>query len=129
MTVRLTLRMKTALAVLAIYVITLLVEAPMVTLTIMLPQRGVAAAIGPLIAELIFVAFMIAFIAYGMRRARWAYVGALVVGIAHGVLSASIYFRGPNGPPLAIAIYLALVPVLVTITSAWALLDFRRTLT
>lgn len=91
---RLTLGMKTALAVLALYVMTLLIEAPIMTLGIMLPQRGAASAVGPLIIELIFVALMIAFIYYGIKRTGWAYVGAVVLGAIHAVLSASIYFRG-----------------------------------
>jgi hypothetical protein len=121
---RLTTWMKLTIALLVVYVLTLVIEVPFGTY-ILIKQHGVSSALGPVAIEAIAVALMILFIIYGLRGMRWSYIGALVVGILHAVLSASIYFR-PPGPPLAVALFLTALPALVAITAALALLELRH---
>ncbi|HVS48644.1 MAG TPA: hypothetical protein VHJ99_07065 [Candidatus Dormibacteraeota bacterium] len=116
--------MKLTIALLVIYVLSLVIEVP-VGLYMLVHRYGAAAAIGPGVIEAIFVALMIVFIFYGLRGTRWSYVGAMVVGILHAILSASIYFNS-TGPPLAVAVYLTALPALLAIAAALAVLSLRR---
>ena len=117
--------MKCTIALLVVYVITLLIEVPIGT-PLIIQKRGVASALGPIAIEAIAVAAMVVFIFYGIRGMRWSYFGAMVVGILHAILSASIYFRS-SGPPLAIAIFLTALPALLAISAALAVLELKRT--
>ena len=76
--------------------------------------------------EAVFVSLMVLFIIYGLRSRSWAYVGATIIGIAHALVSAFVYFM-PVGPPLAIAVYLTALPALVGLAGAVAVIDARRT--
>ena len=88
---------------------------------------------------------MIVFIFYGGRGMRWSYVGAMVVGIVHAILSASIVVIEPWGEPLSnfnstdqplaihgsvlladIAIFLTVLPALLAIAAALAVRDSRK---
>jgi len=91
--------MKVTIAMLVVYVLTLVIEVP-IWLYLLIKRYGAASAIGPGAIEAIFVALMIVFIFYGGRGMRWSYVGAMVVGIVHAILSASIVLMEPWGEPL-----------------------------
>src|SRR5229473_5997467 len=96
---RLTTWMKVTIALLVVYVLTLVIEVP-IWLYLLIKRYGAAFAIGPGAIEAIFVALMIVFIFYGGRGMRWSYVGAMVVGIVHAIYSASIVLMEPWGEPL-----------------------------
>lgn len=123
---RLTAWMNATIALLALYVVTLLIEVPLGTVLFLIPRRGLRALLGPVAIEAIFVILMVVFIVYGSRGRRWPYVGAAIVGAAHTLLSASIYFRGAGRPALALALYLTLLPAWVAIASLIAVLGFRK---
>jgi hypothetical protein len=143
---RLTTWMKVTIALLVVYVLTLVIEVP-IGLYILIKRYGAASAIGPGAIEAIFVALMIVFIFYGGRGMRWSYVGAMVVGIVHAILSASIVLMEPWGEPLdffvnstsppellhrvslglpAIAVFLTVLPALLAIAAALAVLELRK---
>jgi hypothetical protein len=88
-------------------------------------QGGLSAAVGPVVIEAIFVALMVVFIVFGRRAKMWSYIGAGVIGILHAILSAAIYF-GARGPPLALAVWLTLLPAAVAIAGAASVLELRR---
>jgi len=116
---------KATIALLLIWAVTLLIEVPYATIFQLIPRRGVAASIGPVVLEAVFVSLMVLFIIYGLRSRSWAYVGATIIGIAHALVSAFVYFM-PVGPPLAIAVYLTALPALVGLAGAVAVVDARR---
>src|ERR1700686_1222043 len=146
--------MKVTIALLVVYVLTLVIEAP-VGLHMLIKQIGAVSAIWPASPQLpgslggaieaIFVALMIVFIFYGERGMRWSYGGAMVGGIVHAILSASIVVIEPWGeplsnfnstdPPLAIhaadllgylAVFLTVLPALLAIAPALAVLELRK---
>ena len=150
---RVTTRMKVTIALLVVYVLTLVVEVP-IGLHMLIEQNGAVSAIWPASPQLpgslggaieaIFVALMIVFIYYGGRGMRWSYVGAMVVGIVHAILSASIVVIEPWGEPLSnfnstdqplaidgsvlladIAVFLTVLPALLAIAAALAVLELR----
>lgn len=141
---RLTTWMKVTIALLVVYVLTLIIEVP-IGLHMLIEQDGAVSAIWPASPQLpgslggaieaIFVALMIVFIFYGVRGMRWSYVGAMVVGIVHAILSASIVVIEPWGEPLSnfastdgavlladIAVFLTVLPALLAIAAAIAVL-------
>src|SRR5712691_4828938 len=103
---RITTWMKVTIALLVVYVLTLVIEVP-IGLHMLIEQNGVVSAVWPASPQLpgslggaieaIFVALMIVFIFYGGRGMRWSYVGAMVVGIVHAIYSASIVLMEPWG--------------------------------
>ncbi|HEX7264833.1 MAG TPA: hypothetical protein VF383_11700 [Candidatus Dormibacteraeota bacterium] len=138
--------MKVTIALLVIYVLTLVIEVP-IGLYTLIKRYGAATAIGPGAIEAIFVALMITFIFYGGRGMRWSYVGAVVVGIVHAIFSAAIVLMEPWGEPLdffvnyasppelihrasiglpAVAAFLTVLPALLAIAAALAVLELRR---
>jgi hypothetical protein len=146
--------MKVTIALLVVYVLTLVVEVP-IGLSMLIEPSGTASAIGPASPQLpgslggaieaIFVALMIVFIFYGWRGMRWSYVGAMVVGIVHAILSASIVLIEPWGEPLSnfnsadpplgihaadllpgIAVFLTVFPALLAIAAGLAVLEFGK---
>ena len=146
--------MKATIALLVVYVLTLVIEVP-IGLHMLIEQNVAVSAIwlaspqlpGSLggAIEAIFVALMIVFIFYGGRGMRWSYVGAMVVGILHAILSASIVLIEPWGEPLSnfnstdqplaidasvlladIAVFLTVLPALLAIAAALAVLDSRK---
>ena len=151
---RLTTWMKVTIALLVVYVLTLIIEVP-IGLYMLINRDGAASAIGPAspqipgslggAIEAIFVALMIVFIFYGGRGMRWSYVGAMVVGIVHAILSASIVVVEPWGEPLSnfnstdpplgihaadllgyLAVFLTVLPALLAIAAALAVLELRK---
>src|SRR5690242_12832414 len=144
---RLTTWMKVTIAVLVVYVVTLVIEVP-IGLHMLIEQDGAASAIWPASPQLpgslggaieaIFVALMIVFIFYGVRGMRWSYVGALVVGMVHTILSASIVVIEPWGEPLSnfksdgpvlladIAVFLTVLPALLAIAAAIAVFELGK---
>ncbi len=88
--------MKVTIALLVVYVLTLVIEVP-IWLYLLIKRYGAAFAIEPGAIEAIFVVLMIVFIFYGGRGMRWSYVGAMVVGIVHAIYSASIVLMEPWG--------------------------------
>jgi hypothetical protein len=151
---RLTTWMKVTIALLVVYVLTLVIEVP-IGLSMLIRPYGAASAIGPASPQLpgslggaieaIFVALMIVFIFYAWRGMRWSYVGAMVVGISHAILSASIVVIEPWGEPLSnfnstdpplgihaavllgdIAVFLTVLPALLAIAAAVAVLELRK---
>ena len=63
--------MKVTIALLVVYVLTLVIEVP-IWLYLLIKRYGVAFAIEPGAIEAIFVALMIVFIFYGGRGMRWS---------------------------------------------------------
>jgi len=151
---RLTTWMKVTIALLVGYVLTLVIEVP-IGLHMLIEQNGAVSAIWPASPQLpgslggaieaIFVALMIVFIFYGGRGMRWSYLGAMVVGIVHAILSASIVVIEPWGEPLSnfsstdqplaihgsvlladIAVFLTVLPALLAIAAALAVLELRK---
>ncbi len=134
---RLTTWMKVTIALLVVYVLTLVIEVP-IWLYLLIKRYGAAFAIGPGAIEAIFVARMIVFIFYGGLGMRWSYVGAMVVGIVHAIYSASIVLMEPWGEPLGyfnwpdakalglIAVFLTVLPALLAIAAALAVLELRK---
>ena len=151
---RSTISMKVTIALLVVYVLTLVIEAP-IGYHMLIEQDGPLSAIWPASPQLpgslggaieaIFVALMIVSIVYGTRGMRWSYVGALVVGIVHAILSASIVVIEPWGEPLSnfastdlplaidgsvlmadIAVFLTVLPALLAVAAAIAVLDSRK---
>src|ERR1700704_5775215 len=102
--------MKATIALLVVYVLTLVIEVP-IGLHMLIVQNGAVSAIWPASPQLpgslggaieaIFVALMIVFIFYGGGGMRWGCVGAMVVGIVHPIPAASILVIGPWGEPLS----------------------------
>src|ERR1700681_949143 len=140
----LTTWMMVTIALLVVYVLTLVIEVP-IWLYLLINRYGAAFAIEPGAIEAIFVALMIVFIFYGGRWMRWSYVGAMVVGIVHFILSASIVVIEPWGEPLSnfnatdqplaihgavlladIAVFLTALPALLAIAAALAVADLRK---
>jgi len=121
-----TIWQKATIALLLIWAVTLLIEVPYGTISQLIPRRGIAASIGPVVLEAVFVSLMVVFIIYGLRLRSWAYLGATIIGIVHALISAFIYFM-PVGPPLAIAVYLTALPALVGLAGGAAVIDARRT--
>ena len=148
---RLTTWMKATIALLVVYVLTLVIEVP-IGLHMLIEQDGGVSAIWPASPQLpgslggaieaVFVALMIVLIVYAGRGMRWSYVGGMVVGIVHAILSASIVVIEPWGeplsnftstdPPLAInaaiflgdvAVFLTVLPALLAIVAAIAVLE------
>ena len=146
--------MKVTIALLVVYVLTLIVEVP-IGLSMLIEPSGTASAIAPASPQLpgslggaieaIFVALMIVFIFYGWRGMRWSYVGAMVVGIVHAILSGSIVVIEPWGEPLSnfsstdpllgihgaellayIAVFLTVLPALLAIAAGLAALELRK---
>jgi hypothetical protein len=146
--------MKVTIALLVVYALTLVIEVPIGLHTLIQKDGGVSAiwpaspqlpgSLGGAI-EAIFVALMIVLIVYAARGMRWSYVGAMVVGIAHAILSASIVVIEPWGeplsnftstdPPLAIhgpalladiAVFLTVLPALLAIAAGIAVLELRN---
>ena len=134
---RLTTWMKVTIALLVVYVLTLVIEVP-IWLYLLIKRYGAAFAIEPGAIEAIFVALMIVFIFSGGRGIRWSYVGAMVVGIVHAIYSASIVLMEPWGEPLGyfnwpdakalglIAVFLTVLPALLAIAAALAVLELRK---
>jgi hypothetical protein len=151
---RLTTWMKVTIGLLIVYVLTLIIEVPF-GLSMLINQEGAASAIWPASPQLpgslggaieaIFVALMIVFIFYCARGMRWSYVGAVIVGMAHAILSASIVLIEPWGEPLSnfnstdpplgihaavllgyIAVVLTVLPALLASAAALAVLEFRK---
>ena len=151
---RLTIWMKVTIALLVVYVLTLVIEVP-IGLHMLIEQDGTVSAIWPASPQLpgslggaieaIFVALMIALIFYGVRGVRWSYVGAMIVGILHAILSASIVVIEPWGEPLSnfaptdlplatdgsvlladIAVFLTVLPSLLAIAAAIAVLELGK---
>ena len=138
--------MRVTIALLVVYVLTLVIEVP-IGLSILIKRYGAASAIGPGAIEAIFVALMIAFIFYGARGMLWSYVGAMVVGLVHAILSASIVLTEPWGEPLdffvnyasppelihrvsiglpAVAVFLTVLPALLAIAAALAVVELGK---
>lgn len=146
--------MKVTIALLVVYVLTLVIEVP-IGLHMLIEHDGAVSAIWPASPQLpgslggaieaIFVALMIVVIFFGGRGMRWSYVGAMVVGIVHAILSASIVVIEPWGeplsnfdstdPPLAIhaavlladiAVCLTVLPALLAIAAAIAVLELGK---
>src|ERR1700704_5716196 len=141
---RLTTSMKVTIALLVVYVLTLVIAVP-IWLYLLIKRYGAAFAIEPGAIEAIFVALMIVFIFYGGRGMRWSYLGAMVVGIVHAILSASIVVIEPWGEPLSnfnstdqplaihgsvlladIAVFLTVLPALLSVAAAIAVRDSRN---
>ena len=144
---RLTTWMTVTIALLVVYVLTLVIEVP-IGLHMLIEQNGAVSAIWPGSPQLpgslggaieaIFVALMIVFIFYGGRGMRWSYVGAMIVGIVHAIYSASIVLMEPWGEPLGyfnwpdakalglIAVLLTVLPALLAIAAALAVLELRK---
>ena len=151
---RITAWMKVTIALMVVYVLTLVIEVP-IGLHMLIEQNGALSAIWPGSPQLpgslggaieaIFVALMIVFIFYGERGMRWSYVGAMVVGIVHAILSGSIVLIEPWGEPLSnfkateqplaidgsvlladIAVFLTALPALLAIAAALAVADLRK---
>ena len=134
---RLTTWMTVTIALLVVYVLTLVIEVP-IWLYLLIERYGAAFAIEPGAIEAIFVALMIVFIFYGGRGMRWSYVGAMIVGIVHAIYSASIVLMEPWGEPLGyfnwpdakalglIAVLLTVLPALLAIAAALAVLELRK---
>ena len=151
---RITIWMKVTIALLIVYVLTLVLEV-LIGLHMLIEQKGAVSAIWPGSPQLpgslggaieaIFVALIIVFILNGERGMRWSYVGAMVVGIAHAILSASIVVIEPWGEPLSnfnateqplaidgsvlladIAVFLTALPALLAIAAALAVADLRK---
>jgi len=151
---RVTSWMKVTIALLVVYVLMLVIEVP-IGLHMSIEQSGAVSAIWPASPQLpgslggaieaIFVALMIVFIFYGWRGMPWSYVGAMVVGIVHAILSASIVVVEPWGeplsnfnstyPPLAIqgaelladvAVLLTVLPGLLAIAAALAVHELGK---
>lgn len=122
----LTIWQKATITLLLIWAVTLLIEVPYGTIFQLIPKRGVAASIGPVVLEAVFVSLMVLFIIYGLRSSIWAYLGATIIGVVHALVSAFVYFM-PVGPPFAIAVYLTVLPALVGLAGAIAVIDARRT--
>jgi len=105
----LTTWMKVTIALLGVYVLTLVIEVPIWL-----------------------------YLFYGGRGMRWSYVGAMVVGIVHAIYSASIVLMEPWGEPLGyfnwpdakalglIAVFLTVLPALLAIAAALAVLELRK---
>src|SRR6202140_1381616 len=84
--------MKVTIALLVVYVLTLIIEVP-IGLYMLINRDGAASAIGPAspqipgslggAIEAIFVALMIVFILYGGPGGGWRIPGAIVVGSVH----------------------------------------------
>ena len=146
--------MKVTIALLVVYVLTLVIEVP-IGLHMLIEQDGAVSAIWPASPQLpgslggaieaIFVALMIVFIVYSGRGMRWSYVGAMVVGIVHAILSASIVVIEPWGEPLSnfsstdpplgihaavlladIAVFLTVLPALLAIAAGIAVLELGK---
>ena len=146
--------MKVTIALLVVYVLTLIIEVP-IGLHMLIEQDRAVSAIWPASPQLpgslggaieaIFVALMIVFIFYGTRAMRWSYAGAMVVGLVHAILSASIVVVEPWGEPLSnfastdlplaidgsvlladIAIFLTVLPALLAIAAAIAVLELGK---
>src|ERR1700686_3676206 len=102
--------MKVTIALLVVYVLTLVIEVP-IGLHMLIKQIGAVSAIWPASPQLpgslggaieaIFVALMIVFIFYGGGGGGWGAFGALGVGIWHSILPASIVVIEPWGEPLS----------------------------
>jgi hypothetical protein len=151
---RLTAWMMVTIALLVVYVLTLVIEVP-IGLHMLIRPNGVASAIWPASPQLpgslggsieaIFVALMIVFIFYCGRGVLWSYIGAMVVGIVHAILSASIVLIEPWGEPLSnfsstdpalannaavllgwLAVFLTVLPAILAIAAALAVSDLRR---
>lgn len=151
---RLTIWMKVTIALLVVYVLTLVIEVP-IGLHMLIQQDGAVSSIWPASPQLpgslggaieaIFVALMIVFIFYGGRGMRWSYVGAMVVGVVHAILSASIVVIEPWGEPLSnfnsmdqplaihgsvlladIAVFLTVLPALLAIAAALAVFELEK---
>ena len=151
---RSTIWMKVTIALLVVYVVTLVIEVP-IGIRMLIEQDGPLSAIWPASPQLpgslggaleaIFVALMIVLIVYGTRGMRWSYVGAMFVGIVHAILSASIVVIEPWGeplsnfastdPPLAIngavllvdiAVFLTVLPALLAMAAAIAALELGK---
>ncbi|MGH7760035.1 MAG: hypothetical protein ACREOY_01270 [Candidatus Dormibacteraceae bacterium] len=146
--------MKVTIALLVVYVLTLVIEVP-IGLHMLIEQDGAVSAIWPASPQLpgslggaieaIFVALMIVFIRYSGRGMRWSYIGAMVVGIVHAILSAAIVVIEPWGeplsnftstdPPLAIdaavlladiAVFLTVLPAFLAIAAGIAVLELGK---
>jgi hypothetical protein len=146
--------MKVTIALLVVYVLTLVIEVP-IGLSILIKRDGAASAIVPASPQLpgslggaieaIFVALMVVLIFYAGRGMRWSYVGAMVVGMVHAILSASIVLIEPWGEPLSnfnstdpplgihaavllgdVAVFLTVLPALLAIAARLALLELRK---
>jgi hypothetical protein len=146
--------MKVTIALLVIYALTLVIEVP-IGLHMLIEQDGAVSAIwlaspqlpGSLggAIEAIFVGLLVVFIFYGVRGMRWSYVGAMVVGIVHAVLSASIVMIEPWGEPLSnfnstdallaihgavlladIAVCLTVLPALLAMVAALAVRELGK---
>jgi hypothetical protein len=151
---RLTTWMKVTIALLVVYVLTLVIEVP-IGLHMLIEQQGAVSAIwlaspqlpGSLggAIEAPFVALMIVLIYCAARGMRWSYVGAMVVAIVHAILSGSIVVIEPWGEPLSnfdsadpglgisgsvlladIAVFLTVLPVLLAIAAAIAVLELDK---
>src|SRR4030088_1658629 len=96
---RITTWMKVTIALLVVYVLTLVIEVP-IGLHVLIEQNGAVSAIWPGSPQLpgslggaieaIFVALMIVFIFYGGGGGGWGVFWGLVVWLLHAFLSASI---------------------------------------
>jgi hypothetical protein len=146
--------MKVTIALLVVYVLTLVVEVP-IGLSMLIKRYEAPSAILPASPQLpgslggaieaIFVALMIVFIFYGWRGMRWSYVGAMVLGIVHATLSASIVLIEPWGEPLSnfdptdsplgihaadllgyLAVFLTVLPALLAFAAALAVGDLGK---
>ena len=151
---RLTTWMKVTIALLVVYVLTLVVEVPL-GLHMLIEQNGAVSAIWPSSPQLpgslggaieaTFVVLMIVFIFYCGRGMRWSYVGAAVVGIVHAILSAAIVLIEPWGEPLSnfdstdsplgihaavllgdFAVFLTVLPTLLAIAAAIAVHELDK---
>ena len=143
--------MKVTIALLVVYELTLIIEVP-IGFHMLIEQDGAVSSIWPASPQLpgslggaieaIFVALMLVFIFYGGRGMRWSYVGAVVVGTVHAILSASIVMIEPWGEPLSnfastdlplaidgsvlladIAVFLTVLPALLAIAAGIAVLQ------
>ena len=151
---RSTIWMKVTIALLVVYVVTLVIEVP-IGIRMLIEQDGPLSAIWPASPQLpgslggaleaIFVALMIVLIVYGTRGMRWSYVGAMVVGIVHAILSASIVVIEPWGEPLSnfastdlplaidgsvlladIAVFLTVLPAILAIAAGIVVLELGK---
>ena len=151
---RLTTWMKVTIALLVVYVLTLVIEVP-IGLYMLIQRNESASALGPASPQLpgslggaieaIFVALMIVFIFYCGRGMRWSYVGAMVVGIVHAILSGSIVLIEPWGEPLSnfssadlplsihatnflggLAVFLTVLPGLLAFAAALSVTELRK---
>ena len=116
--------MKATIALLLVWLVTLLVEVP-AGVWIVAQRSGLTAIVAPLAVEAIFILLIVVFVVYCRRAKRWSYAGALGAGVAHALLSAAIYLR-PGGPPLVLGVWLTLAPALVAASAAASLLEPGR---